>query len=101
LFSLALQAGASGCITAIANLLSPLHRQIWDNFQSGVVNVLLQEKLSSAREVLDRYAPFPPLLKFLLSHLHEFPLWKVKPPLVEFDPGQQEIMLSEFLAALE
>jgi 4-hydroxy-tetrahydrodipicolinate synthase len=101
LFSLALQTGASGCITAIANLLSPMHRQIWDNFQLGEADDLLQDKLSAAREALDRYPPFPPLIKFLLSHLHGFPLWKVKPPLVDFDPGLHEIMLAEYLATLE
>ena len=101
LFSLALQSGASGCITAVANLLSPLHRLIWDNFQTGALDEITQDKLSSAREVLDRYPPFPPLIKMMLSRLHGFSYWKVKPPLLDFDPSLVEIVLSEFLAALE
>jgi 4-hydroxy-tetrahydrodipicolinate synthase len=101
LFNLALQSSACGCITAVANLLSPLHRQIWDSFQSGKLDELSQEKLSAAREVLDRYSPFPPLIKMMLSRLHGFPLWKVKPPLVDFNLAQYEIILSEFLATLE
>ena len=101
LFSLALEAGAAGCITAMANLLSPLHRQVWDDFQAGKPDEIGQDKLSQAREELDRYPPMPPLLKLLLSRLHGFPYWKVKPPLIDFDPSQAEIMLSGFLAALE
>jgi 4-hydroxy-tetrahydrodipicolinate synthase len=101
LFSQALQSGAAGCITAMANLLSPLHRVVWDSFQAGHPDEITQDKLSQAREHLDRFPPMPPVLKLLLSRLHGFPLWNVKPPLVEFDPSQAEIMLSGFLAALE
>jgi 4-hydroxy-tetrahydrodipicolinate synthase len=101
LFSLALQSNASGCITAMANLLSPLHRLVWDNFQVGNSYEITQDKLSAAREVLDRYTPFPPLIKMMLSRLHGYDVWKVKPPLLEFDPAHMEIVLSEFLAALE
>jgi 4-hydroxy-tetrahydrodipicolinate synthase len=101
LFSLALQSGAAGCITALANLLSPLHRRVWDSFQAGKPDEITQDKLSQAREELDRYPPMPPLIKLLLSHMHDFPLWKVKPPLCEFDPAQVEIVFSGFLAALE
>ncbi len=101
LFTHAMQSGASGCITAMANLLSPLHRFVWDNFQAGTPDEITQDKLSHAREVLDRYPPMPPLLKVLLSRIHGFTEWKVKPPLTEFDSSQVEIVLSEFLAALE
>jgi 4-hydroxy-tetrahydrodipicolinate synthase len=101
LFSLALQCSAAGCITAMANLLSPLHRQVWDDFQAGTSNEITQDKLSAAREVLDRYQPFPPLIKIMLSRLHGFSSWSVKPPLLEFDPAHVEIVLSEFLAVLE
>jgi 4-hydroxy-tetrahydrodipicolinate synthase len=101
LFSLALQSGASGCITAMANLVSPLHRLVWDNFQAGDSYEITQDKLSTAREVLDRYPPLPPLIKMMLSRLHGFNVWKVKPPLLEFDLAHVEIVLSEFLAALE
>jgi 4-hydroxy-tetrahydrodipicolinate synthase len=101
LFSLAMHSGASGCITALANILSPLIRLIWDNFQAGKSDEIDQDKLSSAREVLDRYTPMPPLIKMMLSRLHSFTSWKVKPPLLEFNPALEEIVLSEFLASLE
>ncbi len=101
LFSLALKCGASGCITAMANLLSPLHRLVWDSFHAKKPDEITQDKLSQAREVLDRYPPMPPLLKMLLSRMHGFPLWRLKPPLLEFDLTQAEIVHSGFLAALE
>jgi 4-hydroxy-tetrahydrodipicolinate synthase len=82
LFSLALQSNASGCITAMANLLSPALRQLWDAHQSGTPYTSLQETLSTARSILDRYPPMPPLLKSLLHTLHNLPLWPVKPPLM-------------------
>jgi len=101
LFSIALQSKASGCITAMANLLSPLLRLVWDNFQSHIDDEITQDKISGAREVFDRYPPMPPLIKVMLARLHGFPNWKVKPPLLEFDPNSVEIVLSEFLAAME
>jgi len=101
LFSLALQSNASGCITAMANLLSPLLRRVWDNFQAHISDEITQDKLTGTREVFDRYPPMPPLIKVLLARLHGFPAWKVKPPLMDFDPERVEIVLSEFLAAME
>lgn len=101
LFSLALQSKASGCITAMANLLSPLLRIIWDKFQAGIDDEITQDKLGSAREVFDRYGPLPPLIKLVLTRSHGFPAWSVKPPLLEFNPELVEVVLSEFLAAME
>ncbi|MBN2148504.1 MAG: dihydrodipicolinate synthase family protein [Anaerolineales bacterium] len=82
LFSLALQAQASGCITAVANLLSPLLRQVWDAFLVGTLDEAAQARLSAGRATLDRYPPMPPLLKALLAEQHAFPRWAVRPPLL-------------------
>ena len=59
----------------MANLLSPLHRKVWDNFQAGDPDEITQDKLSAAREVFDRYQPFPPLIKMMLARLHGFNSW--------------------------
>jgi 4-hydroxy-tetrahydrodipicolinate synthase len=102
LFSLALQSNASGCITAMANLLSPLLRSLWDNFMAGNEDKGIQEKLTRARGVFDKYPPMPPMIKLMLARLHSFPSWTVKPPLMDFDPSladQVEIEL-EFLTDL-
>lgn len=100
LFSLALKSKASGCITAIANLLSPLHRIVWDNFQAGINDEFTQQKLSAARQVFDNYPPMPPLIKLMLTRLHGFPAWRVKPPLLDLNPDLIDKVLPEFLAAI-
>jgi 4-hydroxy-tetrahydrodipicolinate synthase len=100
LFSLALRSQAAGCITAMANLLSPLHRAIWDNFQAGIKDEKNQEILTVARELFDKYPPMPPLIKLMLSRLHGFPSWGVKPPLLDFNPTLVDIVLTEFATAL-
>ena len=81
LFSLALENGASGCITATANLISPDLRILWDAFQAHKPTVEIQERINSVRETLEAYPPFPPLIKFLLARFYNFPLWPVCPPL--------------------
>ena len=101
LFSLALKSKASGCITAMANLISPLHRIVWDNFQAGITDDTTQGKLSGARQVFDRYPPMPPVIKLILSRLHNFPSWKVKPPLLDTDPILMDRILSEFTSEIE
>jgi len=83
----ALAAGASGCITAMANLASPALRRIWDGYQRGENTSEVQEQVSRARDILDGYMPFPASVKGLLSQLYSFPRWSVKPPLVPFPKG--------------
>ena len=81
LFSLALENGASGCITATANLISPDLRILWDDFQAQKPSIEIQEQINSVRETLEIFPPFPPLIKFLLGRFYNFPLWPVCPPL--------------------
>jgi 4-hydroxy-tetrahydrodipicolinate synthase len=101
LFSLALKSQASGCITALANLISPLHRAVWDNFQAGFPDEINQNKLSKVRELFDRYPPMPPLIKQVLSREYDFPMWRVKPPLLDSNPDLVNNILAEFIAAQE
>jgi 4-hydroxy-tetrahydrodipicolinate synthase len=96
LFSLALQSKASGCITALANILSPLHRTVWDNFQAGIKDENTQAKLSHLRDICDCYPPMPPLLKLILAKLYGFPPSRVKPPLLDFEHDRVAVVLSEF-----
>ena len=81
LFSQALQTQASGCITALANLISPELRRIWDAHQIGKTDAVAQAVANAARGVSETFSPASPLLKMLLNKLHGFPLWEVKPPL--------------------
>jgi 4-hydroxy-tetrahydrodipicolinate synthase len=101
LFSQALDNHASGCITALANLLSEDLRKIWDAHQLGETDTAAQAKLDRARAIMDRYQPAPPLLKGLLSKLDLFPPWKVHPPLVHFDAQTLDRAASEYQSAVE
>jgi 4-hydroxy-tetrahydrodipicolinate synthase len=82
LFSLALRAGASGCITALGNLFSLELCRVWDAHQRGETDEIAQTRLNAARAVSESYPPAPPLLKMMISRWHGFPLWTVRPPLL-------------------
>jgi 4-hydroxy-tetrahydrodipicolinate synthase len=97
LFSYALTHSASGCITALANLCSLDLRMIWEAHQRGESLEMVQMRLNTARSIIDRYPPAPPLLKFLISRLYEFPPWQVRPPL---QPLKEEIEEQVFLEAV-
>jgi 4-hydroxy-tetrahydrodipicolinate synthase len=84
ILSLTLIAGASGCITALANLTSTALRRIWDGHQRGEDINGIQNKVDQARDIFDGYTPFPASVKGLLAQLHDFPHWPVKPPLMPF-----------------
>jgi 4-hydroxy-tetrahydrodipicolinate synthase len=79
-----LESGAAGCITALANLVSPLLRRIYDAHQRKETAPAEQAIVDQARFILDPLAPFPASIKALLSELHGFNLWPVKPPLEHF-----------------
>lgn len=100
LFSLALEQRACGCITAAANLVSPLLRQVWDAFQEGSPDGQAQRRLDSVRLVMDRYPPAPPLLKAALNRLYGLPAWPACPPLRPADPAGIEELVAAVRAAL-
>lgn len=79
---LAMETKAQGCITAPANLISPDLRAVWDAITQGKDPTTAQNRVTATRQVLERYMPFPPILKALVSRLHGFPRWPVRPPLV-------------------
>jgi 4-hydroxy-tetrahydrodipicolinate synthase len=95
LFSLALQSGASGCITAPANLISPDLREIWDSHREGQSTEAAQNRVNRIRSTLENYLPYPPLLKALLARLHGFPRWPVCPPLLPLSEEIENRVLAE------
>ncbi len=95
---LALESRAIGCITAPANLISPELRRVWDDCQAGVDATRSQELVTAIRHTLEKYSPFPPILKALLARQHGFPLWPVRPPLVEMRAEKIEQALAEMKA---
>ena len=90
-----LQAGASGCITASANVLSPTLRKIWDNHQEGINTKREQAFINQQREILGRFLPFPISMKALLSAKFGFPNWAVRPPLRPFSSDQVNRLIRE------
>jgi 4-hydroxy-tetrahydrodipicolinate synthase len=108
LFSLALEAGAVGCITAMANLCSPDSRLVWEAFQGKATDASApakqaraQSRLSGTRAVMDRYPPNPPLYKAMLARLHPFAHWPVCPPLLPTPVDLVERALAELQAGGE
>jgi 4-hydroxy-tetrahydrodipicolinate synthase len=100
LFSQALHCHVSGCITAMANLFSPLLRRVWDSFHSGQPDQTAQAQIDDLRNILDSYPPNPAIIKALLPRLYNLPAWSVRPPLVPLKPDVVEKALRE-LEALE
>ena len=95
-FHHALKNHAQGAITAPANLISEGLREIWDLYQEGKDPSEAQARVTEQRHILEKYMPFPPILKALLHRLHDMPHWSVKPPLEEISLELEEQALKEF-----
>jgi dihydrodipicolinate synthase/N-acetylneuraminate lyase len=95
LFLHALDHHAGGAITAMANLYSPILRQVWNIFIQGGDAILAQEQLDIRRRVIDHYHPFPSILKAMLARLHTFERWPVRPPLLPVSAQVEETCLQE------
>jgi 4-hydroxy-tetrahydrodipicolinate synthase len=95
---LALEQHAGGCITAPANLISPELRRVWDGLQNGEDVSAAQRRVTGIRHILEKYPPFPPLLKALLARQHDFPLWPVRPPLEAVGEDMLEEVEKELVA---
>lgn len=98
-FTLALENHAAGCITAPANVLSPLLREIYDGFLTGKKDYTKQDTVTEQRHILEKYPPFPPTLKAIVHRLHGFPRWPVRPPLVEMSKEAEEMLVNEMRVA--
>ncbi len=95
-FSLALENHAAGCITAPANLISPGLREIYETFVSGKDTASAQKKVTGQRLILEKFQPFPPLLKALLAHYFHQPRWPVRPPLLDLSTELETQALHDF-----
>lgn len=96
-----LKLGGSGCITALANLISPQLRLIWDDFQKGQNCGEAQQQVNSVRQIISNYTPLPAVIKALLAEVHGFPDWPVKPPLLPFSQEQIKPAAEALLTILE
>lgn len=89
--------GASGCITAMANVFSREARAVYDAFIAGEETAPLQSRLSALREIMDSAAPLPASIKALLPEFHGLPVGTVRAPLRMLDAA----LIAEKKAALE
>ncbi|NWG06970.1 MAG: dihydrodipicolinate synthase family protein [Chloroflexi bacterium] len=92
---LAMENKAAGCITAPANLISPDLREVWNGMNEGRDISEVQKRVNEQRHILEKYPPFPPMLKALLHRLHGLPRWTVKPPLEEVKNELEEQAVAE------
>ena len=95
LFQMSLAVGASGCITAPANLFSEDLRMIWDSHQSGKQALEAQERIDNSRSIIDRYGPAAPLIKALLARRYAFPRWEVRQPLLSLSKDQEDQVIKD------
>ncbi|HBY94290.1 MAG: dihydrodipicolinate synthase family protein [Ardenticatenaceae bacterium] len=93
LFSLALDNHAAGCITALANLISPSLRRIWDAHETGSTDAHTQLQMTHLHRTLAVY-PTTALVKALLADLHEMPRWPLRPPLLPLMPEAEREVLA-------
>jgi 4-hydroxy-tetrahydrodipicolinate synthase len=96
-----LERGAKGCITALANIVSPNLRKIWESYKAAENAPNEQALVNQSRSILENYPPFGPTIKFLVSHFFDFPLWPVRPPLQQLSDEATEILIQEMENILE
>ena len=95
LLTFALENGAGGCITALANLFSPDLRSIWDAFQNGKQEPEVQKHMENRRIIMDGYPPIPAFIKAGINRLAGFPHWPVRPPLLNLPPDKEQQAMDE------
>jgi 4-hydroxy-tetrahydrodipicolinate synthase len=95
-----LAAGAVGGITALANITSPLNRQVWDAHKRGQAAPEAQARLNRARQVVAGLNGSA-VMKFALAELFGFPYWPVRPPLSELPAEAKARLAAELRELLE
>jgi 4-hydroxy-tetrahydrodipicolinate synthase len=97
----ALEAGASGCISASCNVNAKTIRKLYDDFKAGRSGLPeQQEALSAVRKVL-QLRPMIPVMKHLLADALREPEWRyVRPPLLPL-PEVEAAALKTELSALD
>ncbi len=98
----ALAGGAAGCITALANVASPLNRAVWDAHQRGDAQRALeaQAKLNRARQMV-KSLNGPAAMKSALADVFGFPHWDVRSPLESLTPEQAQTLAQELSAVVD
>jgi 4-hydroxy-tetrahydrodipicolinate synthase len=92
-----LRQGAAGCITAGANVLAARAARVYRAWREGAADAAaLQADLSTARTVLDGFAPAPAALKAILAERHGGEAWDVRLPLLPLPDERRADLLAQF-----
>jgi 4-hydroxy-tetrahydrodipicolinate synthase len=93
----ALRGGASGCVTGLVNVFAPLAVAIYKAFLTGDPRAEnLQSQFTRLWSILERYQPYPALMKALLSLEQDDPIWlQVRPPLVSMPENRFDELMRE------
>lgn len=89
----ALKLGGAGSINAVANVIAPLERRLYDNWESDEAPAL-QEAVNQFRAVFKDVPPVP-ALKEIVAHINNDEQWKtLRPPFVGLTERQAEGVLA-------
>jgi len=96
----ALRAGGAGCITASANVHAGPLRAAYDAWRAGSADApARQAHVSALRRVLEEW-PMIAALKAMVAQQRDDPGWAaVRPPLVAFEPAQEETLRAQLESA--
>jgi 4-hydroxy-tetrahydrodipicolinate synthase len=90
-----LKLGGAGSINAVANVIAPLERRLYDRWQSDE-GPALQEAVNQMRPIF-KDMPAIPALKQLVAHMRQDPTWaNVRPPFVKLTEAQAQNVTSAF-----
>jgi 4-hydroxy-tetrahydrodipicolinate synthase len=88
-----LRMGGAGSINAVANLIAPLERRLYDNWQSDEAPKL-QEAVNQMRPVFNNL-PGIPVLKEMVAHVYQDKNWlNLRPPFTNLTEAQSQSVLA-------
>jgi 4-hydroxy-tetrahydrodipicolinate synthase len=90
--------GGKGCITATGNINPGAIANVYKNWRSADADKL-QAGITATRKIVQKQ-PMIPALKTAVAHFGNDPQWKTcRPPLVELNSAQEEMLIKELKAA--
>lgn len=92
-----LKLGGAGSINAVANLIAPLQRRLYEAWEGNDEKAAgLQEAVNQMRPVF-KDMPAIPALKQLLAHVRQDPNWvNLRPPFVNLTEAQAQTVVATF-----
>ena len=89
-----LHEGGAGSINAVANVIAPLERKLYDHWQSPQAEQLQQEVNAMRQSFRD--LPAIPALKEIVAHTRSDPAWRrMRPPFVNLAQSQVDAMIAQ------